>query len=207
WADDWKSLEKNHRHFSHMYGLYPGKVLYEKRTPAFIEAYKKVLEERGDASTGFSRAWKMALWARLGDGNRSNKIYKGFLKDQSCTSMFALCGRSLQVDGNFGVTAAVTEMLMQSHDGFIKLLPALPDEWGEGEFKGLCARGGFELDFAWKNKTATRLKILSKAGELCRIEFKPGMKISSNGKKVGFKKLGDGNVEFKTVKGAVYFIE
>lgn len=207
WADDWKSLEKNHRHFSHMYGLYPGKVLYEKRTPAFIEAYKKVLEERGDASTGFSRAWKMALWARLGDGNRSNKIYKGFVKDQSCTSMFALCGRSLQVDGNFGVTAAVTEMLMQSHDGFIKLLPALPDEWGEGEFKGLCARGGFELDFAWKNKTATRLKILSKAGELCRIEFKPGMKISSNGKKVGFKKLGDGNVEFKTVKGAVYFIE
>ena len=86
WADDWKSLEKNHRHFSHMYGLYPGKVLYEKRTPALIESYKKVLEERGDASTGFSRAWKMALWARLGDGNRSNKIYKGFIKEQTCTS-------------------------------------------------------------------------------------------------------------------------
>ncbi|HQZ76325.1 MAG TPA: glycoside hydrolase N-terminal domain-containing protein, partial [Chitinophagaceae bacterium] len=80
WADDWKSLEKNHRHFSHMYGLYPGKILYEKRTPALIESYKKVLEERGDASTGFSRAWKMALWARLADGNRANKIYKGYLK-------------------------------------------------------------------------------------------------------------------------------
>lgn len=207
WADDWKSLEKNHRHFSHMYGLYPGKVLYEKRTPALIESYKKVLEERGDASTGFSRAWKMALWARLGDGNRSNKIYKGYLKDQSCTSLFALCGRSLQVDGNFGVTAAVTEMLMQSHDGFIKLLPALPDEWGEGEFKGLCARGGFELHFAWKNKTVTQLKILSRAGAFCRIEFKPGMKISSNGKKVGFKKLPDNKIEFATTKGAVYLIE
>lgn len=207
WADDWKSLEKNHRHFSHMYGLYPGKVLYEKRTPALIEAYKKVLEERGDASTGFSRAWKMALWARLGDGNRSNKIYKGYLKEQSCTSLFALCGKSLQVDGSFGVTAAVTEMLMQSHDGFIKLLPALPDEWTDGEFKGLCARGGFELDFIWKNKTVTQFKVLSKAGEDCKIEFKPDMKISSNGKNVIFKKRPGGIVEFKTEKGSVYLIK
>ncbi len=207
WADDWKSLEKNHRHFSHMYGLYPGKVLYEKRTPALIEAYKKVLEERGDASTGFSRAWKMALWARLGDGNRSNKIYKGYLQEQSCTSLFALCGRSLQVDGSFGVTAAVTEMLMQSHDGFIKMLPALPDEWSEGTFNGLCARGGFELDFTWKNKTVTQLKIVSKAGEVCRLEWKAGMKISSNGKQISFKKQPDGIIEFSTIKDAVYLVQ
>lgn len=207
WADDWKSLEKNHRHFSHMYGLYPGKVLYEKRTPALIDAYKKVLEERGDGSTGFSRAWKMALWARMNDGNRANKIYKGYLKDQSCTSLFALCGRALQVDGNFGVAAAITEMLMQSHDGFIKLLPALPDEWSEGTFKGLCARGGFELDFAWKNKTVTQLNILSKAGEVCRIEYKPGMKIMSDGKKVAFKKTANGLAEFTTLKGFVYQVQ
>ena len=207
WADDWKSLEKNHRHYSHMYGLYPGKVLYEKRTPALIESYKKVLNERGDASTGWSRAWKMALWARLNDGNRANKIYKGYLKEQCTASFFALCGKSLQVDGSFGVTAAVTEMLMQSHDGFIKLLPALPDEWNEGGFKGLVARGGFELDFAWKNKMITQLNILSKAGEVCRIEFKPGMKISSNGKKVSYKKLPDNKIEFATAKGAVYLVE
>jgi alpha-L-fucosidase 2 len=204
WADDWKSLEKNHRHFSHMYGLYPGKVLFEKRTPALIESYKKVLEERGDASTGFSRAWKMALWARLNDGNRANKIYKGYLKEQSCTSMFALCGKSLQVDGNFGVTAAVTEMLMQSHDGFIKLLPALPDEWNEGEFKGVCARGAFELNFAWKNKTVTRLTILSKEGAVCRIEYKLGFKIMNNEKKVKFIKLPNGQAEFQTIKGMAY---
>lgn len=207
WADDWKSLEKNHRHFSHMYGLYPGKVLYEKRTPALIESYKKVLEERGDASTGFSRAWKMALWARLGDGNRSNKIYKGYLKEQSCTSLFALCGRSLQVDGSFGVTAAVTEMLMQSHDGFIKLLPALPDEWNDGAFKGVCARGAFELDYIWKDKKVTTLNIKSKAGETCRIEYKQGLKISSNEKKVAFKKLPNGIVEFETIKDAVYTVQ
>jgi alpha-L-fucosidase 2 len=121
--------------------------------------------------------------------------------------MFALCFKSLQVDGSFGVTAAVTEMLMQSHDGFIKLLPALPDEWSEGAFKGLCARGGFELDFAWKNKTLTKLNILSKAGEVCRIEFKPGIKISSNGKKVTFKKLPDNKIEFATTKGNVYLAE
>lgn len=207
WADDWKSLEKNHRHFSHMYGLYPGKVLYEKRTPALIESYKKVLEERGDGSTGFSRAWKMALWARMNDGNRANKIYKGYLKDQSCTSMFALCFRSLQVDGNFGVTAAVTEMLMQSHDGFIKLLPALPDEWSDGSFKGVCARGGFELDYSWKNKTITQLNILSKAGEVCRIETNPKVKITNKGKNVSYKKLPGGIIEFKTVKGESYQIK
>ena len=207
WADDWKSLEKNHRHFSHMYGLYPGKVLYEKRTPALIDAYKKVLEERGDASTGFSRAWKMALWARLGDGNRSNKIYKGYLKEQSCSSLFALCGKSLQVDGSLGVSAAVTEMLMQSHDGYIKLLPALPDEWSKGECVGFCARGAFQLEFSWKNKMITQLKILSKAGELCKIEYKPNMKISSNGKHVTFKKLSDNQIEFKTIPGAIYIIE
>ena len=206
WADDWKSLEKNHRHYSHMYGLYPGKVLYEKRTPALINSYKKVLDERGDGSTGWSRAWKMALWARMNDGNRANKIYKGYLKEQCTASFFALCGKSLQVDGSFGVTAAVTEMLMQSQDGFIKLLPALPDEWSDGEFKGLVARGAFELDFTWKNKKITQLKILSKAGELCRIEFKPGIKISSNGKNVNFKKLPDGIVEFKTEKDDVYLI-
>ena len=110
----------------------------------------------------------------------------------------------MQGDGNFGVTAAVTEMLMQSHDGFIKLLPALPDEWSEGTFKGVCARGAFELDFAWEKKTVTQLNILSKAGEVCRIEYKPGLKISSNGKNIKFKKLLNGLVEFQTITGMVY---
>jgi alpha-L-fucosidase 2 len=207
WADDWKSLEKNHRHFSHMYGLYPGKVLYEKRMLALIEAYKKVLEERGDASTGFSRVWKMALWARLGDGNRANKIYKGFIKEQTCTSLFALCGKAPQVDGTFGATAAITEMLMQSHDGCIKLLPALPDEWQTGTFKGVCARGGFELDYAWGNKRVTQLRITSKVGGICRLEGKANIKISSNGKLLKFNILEDGNIEFETLKGSVYVVE
>lgn len=207
WTEDWRSLEKNHRHFSHMYGLYPGKVLYEKRTPALIESYKKVLNERGDDGMGFSRAWKMALWARLNDGERANKIYKGYLKDQSCKSLFALCGKAPQVDGTFGATAAITEMLLQSHDGFIKLLPAIPEEWSSGDFNGVCARGGFELSYSWENKKIFSLKILSKAGEICKIEFTPGMKVSSDGKMVKYKLLPNNIAEFTTVKGATYTIE
>ena len=98
-------------------------------------------------------------------------------------------------------------MLIQSHDGFIKLLPALPDEWAEGAFKGVCARGAFELEFSWKNKMITQLKILSKAGQVCRIEFKPGMKVSSNGRNITYKKLPGGTVEFKTEKGILYLVE
>lgn len=207
WTEDWKSLEKNHRHFSHMYGLYPGKVLYEKRTPELVEAYKKVLNERGDGATGFSRAWKMALWARLNDGERANKIYKGYLKEQSCKSLFALCGKAPQVDGTFGATAAITEMLIQSHDGFIKLLPAVPEEWGNGNLNGVCARGGFELTYSWEDKKISSLKILSKAGEICKIELRPGMKISSAGKPIKYKLLPKNIAEFTTIKGASYKIE
>lgn len=207
WADDWKSLEENHRHFSHLYGLYPGKVLYEKRTPELVAAYKKVLEERGDASTGWSRAWKMALWARLGDGNRANKIYKGFVKEQTCSSLFTLCGNAPQVDGVFGLTAAITEMLMQSHDDYIRLLPALPDDWHTGSYTGVCARGAFELDYAWQNKQLTQLTITSKAGGICRLEASKNNKITCNKKPIKFDRLSNGSIAFKTVKGGVYVVE
>ena len=207
WADDWKSLEKNHRHFSHLYGLYPGKVLWEKRTPALIEAYKKVLNERGDGGKGFSLAWKMALWARLGDGNRANKIFKGYLNEQSCTQLFALCGKSLQVDGTLGLTAAITEMLMQSQDDFIKLLPALPDEWSSGEFKGVCARGAFELDYRWIDKRVTQVKILSKAGGVFRLQFDRPVEVTCNGKKESVTMPAKGIVEFPTTKGSTYLLQ
>jgi len=207
WADDWKSLEKNHRHFSHMYGLYPGKVLFEKRNPTLIEAYKKVLNERGDGATGFSRAWKMALWARLGDGNRANSIYKGYMKEQSCTSLLALCGKSPQVDGSFGVTAAITEMLVQSQMDTINLLPALPREWAIGKFTGVCTRGAFELNFAWNNNIITEISVLSKAGELCKIDIPEKATIVCNGKKIPYKKTPNNIAIFKTEKNNVYVIK
>jgi alpha-L-fucosidase 2 len=207
WADDWKSLEKNHRHFSHMYGLYPGKILYEKRTPALIDAYKKVLNERGDGATGWSRAWKMALWARLGDGNRANSIFKGYLKEQSCLSMFALCGKSPQVDGSFGVTAAITEMLVQSQLDTIQLLPAIPNEWESGQFKGVCTRGAFELNFTWKNRQISKISVLSKAGEMCKITIPQNAVIFCDGKKINFKKSTNNIAVFKTQKDKIYDIQ
>jgi len=207
WADDWKSLEKNHRHFSHLYGLYPGRVLWDKRTPELVDAYKKVLEERGDGGMGFSMVWKMALWARLGDGNRAHNIYQRYLLEQNCAQLFARCGRAMQVDGTLGATAALTEMLMQSHAGYIHLLPALPSEWKDGEFDGVCARGAFQLDFKWSGGKVKKLRVLSKAGEVCRVRAGLPMRVSCQGKTVESKELPDGVIEFATVKGESYELQ
>lgn len=204
WIDDSKSLEKNHRHFSHLYGLYPGRALWDQRTPQLIEAYKKVLEERGDGGTGWSRSWKMAIWARLGDGNRANRIFKGYLKEQSCPQLFALCGRAMQVDGTLGATAAISEMLVQSHEGFIRLLPALPDEWKAGRFKGVCTRGGFELDLNWADGKVSKVSLLSKAGERCRIRVGQPVAVVSQGKEIKTIDAGNGVIEFPTSAGRSY---
>ena len=204
WTEDYEQMEDKHRHFSHLYGLYPGNVLSANRTPQFVDAIKCVLAQRGDGGTGFSRGWKMALWARLYDGNRANSIWKGYIKEQAYPQLFAKCFTPLQVDGSFGVTAGITEMLVQSHEGSIDLLPALPDEWSEGRFDGVCARGGFELDLTWKNKTISEVEILSKAGEICRIDNGSNFKVTFNGKKADHKINKDGSLEFKTVKGGLY---
>ncbi len=204
WADDWPQLEKNHRHFSHLYGLYPGNVLSAKRTPAFVEPIKAVLNQRGDDGAGFSRAWKICLWARLYDAERAYSIFKGYLKDQACTQLFARCFKPMQVDGSLGVTAGITEMLLQSHEGYIDLLPALPKAWPTGNVAGICARGGFQLDFSWDNHKLQQLKILSKAGGDCKLNMPATVKISCNGKVVETKNEANGIISFSTEKGAYY---
>ena len=210
WTEDYAQMEDKHRHFSHLYGLYPGNVISAKRTPGLVDACKAVLEQRGDGGTGFSRGWKMALWSRLYDGNRANKIFKGYIKEQAYPQLFAKCFTPLQVDGTLGVTAGITEMLMQSHEGIIDLLPALPSEWEKGSFSGLCARGGFELSFAWDNGRITGLNVLSKAGENCRINpgfAGTGFKAFSNGKRISVKVHDDGSIEFPTVRENKYSFE
>lgn len=206
WAEDLEQLEDKHRHFSHMYGLYPGHVLSVKKTPELLNGIKAVLEQRGDGGTGFSRAWKVALWARLLDGERAHSIYKGYLEEQCYMSLFAKCFTPLQVDGSLGMTAALTEMLVQSHEEEIKLLPALPAEWHSGSFDGVCVRGGFELDFSWEKGKIMAVNIHSKAGSLCRINAGSGLRPTRNGKKVKFVELNDGTLEFETVKGATYIL-
>jgi alpha-L-fucosidase 2 len=206
WAEDYGQMEDKHRHFSHLYGLYPGNVLSVKKTPEFVEPIKTVLEQRGDGATGWSRAWKIALWSRLYDGERALSIYKGYLKEQCYLSLFAKCGTPLQVDGSFGLTAAITEMLVQSHEGVIDLLPAVPDEWRTGQFDGVRVRGGFELNMAWKDKKITTVEIESLAGKPCRITVGDGYEVTQDGKEIEIKMHEDGSIEFDTIEGGTYLL-
>ena len=204
WCMDYEQMEDKHRHFSHMYGLYPGNVLSAKRTPEFVEPIKAVLEQRGDGGTGFSHAWKMALWARLSDGDRAHIVFKSYMKIQCFDSLFSACYKPLQVDGALGLTAAVTEMLMQSHEGIIELLPALPSEWASGKFNGVCSRSGFELNFTWSNMKITQVEILSKVGKKCRINTGNILKLTRDGSTCDYSKNEDGSIEFSTEKGCSY---
>jgi alpha-L-fucosidase 2 len=207
WTEDWGQLEKQHRHSSPLYGLYPGNVFSIKSTPALIDPIKILLVQRGDnTSMGWSKVWKMALWARLRDGNRSNAILKGYLKE-AWPQFFAKGGAAImQVDATFGTTAAISEMLVQSNNGIIDLLPALPDEWSRGEFKGVCTTGAFELDMKWDKNKLTAVKILSKQGQLCHVSAGTPLDVMQNGKRVNVKKLEDGSILFPTVKGDIYML-
>jgi alpha-L-fucosidase 2 len=204
WTEDYEQLEEKHRHFSHMYGLFPGNVISAKRTPELVNGCKAVLEQRGDGGTGFSRGWKMALWARLYDSERAYRIFKGYVKEQAYMQFFSKCFTPLQVDGTFGVTAGITEMLMQSHEGVIDLLPALPQAWAKGHFNGVCARGAFELDIQWADGQVTRVEVLSKKGQTCRINPRTSVKVTNRGKRVMTQTLKDGSIEFDTQPGNRY---
>ncbi|HWK99674.1 MAG TPA: glycoside hydrolase family 95 protein [Parapedobacter sp.] len=208
WADDWGQLEPEHRHASHMYGLYPGDVISVKKTPEFLDACKVVLEKRGDGATGWSRAWKTALWARLHDGNRANQVLRRYMTEQTWPQLFGRCGTPMQVDATLGITAAVTEMLVQSNDGFVEFLPACPDEWREGSFRGVCVRGAFELDFDWKAGKVGAAAVVSKQGAAFR--FKPFaaevVVEQADGKHVETRKNSDGTLVFDTTSGTSYRI-
>jgi len=149
---------------------------------------------------------RTALRSRLYDRERALSIYKGFLKEQSYVSLFAKCGEPLNIDGSLGQTAAITEMLVQSHEGVIDLLPAVPDEWRTGDFDGVRVRGGFELNMAWKDKKITTVEIESKAGKPCRINAGSGYKVTQDGRGIEIKTNEDGSIEFDTIEGDMYLL-
>ncbi|MBL7763091.1 MAG: glycoside hydrolase family 95 protein [Chitinophagaceae bacterium] len=207
WMDDWAQTEHPHRHISHLYGLYPGNIFSVKRTPQWINACRNTLIERGDESSSWSRAWKAALWTRLRDGNHAYKIMKGYFKETSNPQFFANKGFPIQVDGTLGIPAAISEMIVQSQEGVIELLPALPDEWHEGTINGLRARGAFELNVHWQKKKVKNVTITSIKGEPCNI--RPGIKCeirNSSGKKVKIKIQKDGTISFPTAAGETYLL-
>jgi len=206
WAEDWGQTEHPHRHLSPLYGLYPGHVFSYGNAPQLIDPCRRLLVERGDSSAEWARAWKVALWARLRDGNHADAVLRGYLRDASNPQFFGNHGFPVQVDGTLGIAAGISEMLVQSNDGVIELLPALPDEWSSGSFEGICTRGAFEWGLHWATGRVTRATLRSKAGLVCRLQPHADVEVKCDGKKVNVRKLAGGVVEFKTVKGDLYEI-
>ena len=176
WMNDWDDPADIHRHVSHLWGLYPGSQISPYRTPELFDAARTSLIHRGDPSTGWSMAWKVCYWARLLDGDHAYKLITDQLslvrnelkKGGTYPNLFD-AHPPFQIDGNFGCTAGIAEMLMQSYDGFIYVLPALPTVWGKGEIKGLVARGGFEMDIKWSQNKVEKVIIKSRNGGNCRL--------------------------------------
>lgn len=165
--------DNGHRHVNHLHWLHPGSKIVVGRSPGedrYAEAMRVTLNTRGDGGTGWSKAWKINFWARLHDGNRSHKMVQEILKESTLPNLFDT-HPPFQIDGNFGSTAGMTEMLLQSHGGYIEVLPSLPDAWASGSFKGIKARGNFEVDATWSNGKVTGLTIVSHSGNECLVKY------------------------------------
>ncbi len=197
WYYDWDDEEPQHRHQSHLYGLYPGHQITPGKTPELAQAARRTLEIKGDQTTGWSKGWRINLWARLKDGNRTYKMYRELLTyvepDGAKRTNYSGGGGTypnlldahppFQIDGNFGGAAGVVEMLVQSDDEGVYLLPALPDAWRSGTVTGICTRGGFEISMKWESGALVSVDVLPKVGGKCSLHYK------------------DRSAEFETEKG------
>ena len=188
WSVDIDDPKDEHRHVNHLFGLHPGHTVSPVTTPELAKAAKVVLVHRGDGATGWSMGWKLNQWARLHDGNHAYTLFGNLLKNGTLDNLWDTHS-PFQIDGNFGGTAGITEMLLQSHMGFIQLLPALPDAWKEGSVSGICAKGNFEVDMVWENNQLKEAVVHSNAGGNCVIKY------------------ADKTLSFKTVKGRSYRVE
>jgi alpha-L-fucosidase 2 len=212
WSIDFEESTPGQRHMSHLYPLYPGAAITPQGTPELARACRASLERRlahGGAYTGWSRAWAIGLWARLGDGERAWESLKKLMEHSTNLNLFDTCpgekSSVFQIDGNFGATASIAEMLLQSHAGVVDLLPALPKDWPEGEVRGLVARGGVEVDLTWKNGRVDRAALRPRFTGEVRLRVPQGQRIVAVGT-LPLRKQADESVLFHAEAGRSYTV-
>jgi alpha-L-fucosidase 2 len=205
WMVDRDDPNNKHRHLSHLIAVHPGRQISPFTTPQLAEAARVSMNARGDGATGWSKAWKINMWARLHDGNRAYKLLNEMLRGNVYDNL--LCAHPpFQIDGNFGYAAGVCEMLIQSHMDFIHFLPALPAVWADGRVTGLRARGGFEVDLDWKAGRLSVVKLRSDKGSDCTLLCGLPVAVTHQGEPVVVDERENGQISFPTKPGAEYRI-
>ena len=208
WLEDYEEGESSHRHISHLYALFPSDIFTPEKEPEFTAAARVSLERRlaaGGGHTGWSRSWVVCCWARFREGDLAHEHLAHLVGDFATDTLLDLHPpRIFQIDGNFGGAAGICEMLMQSHDGVIRILPALPSAWKDGEVKGLRARGGFIVDIKWACGHPKKVTIHSTLGGTCRIACLAGAHVTCKGKKVKPSSTAPTGLEFSTRKSSMY---
>jgi alpha-L-fucosidase 2 len=217
WAQDWDRPDDDHRHISHLIGLYPGSQWTPETTPELCRAAAKSLEMRGDGGTTWSMAWKAACWARLGDGEHAHRLLKAILVPSAAQEVeyrerggvypnLFTAHPPFQIDANFGASAAIAEMLLQSHAGTVHLLPALPQAWSKGSVRGLRARGGFDIGISWRGGQVRDAALLSRLGRVCTVRASVPLRLFRHGIALPVEQVGALTVRFATEPGGVYHL-